>query len=209
MIKLIVNLITTFRFLFSLTIPFMQDNISEFIITFVIILLFITDFIDGFLARKFKVQTLYGSMLDTIADKTLSIILILLLVEENKLLIFVLLLEILISLINIYATVTGKKVSSSIIGKIKTWFIATTIIISYINKYNIINYLLIKFSTWITIILQILTLPGYVKNIILQAKNKNNIYSIKSIYDLKKVLFDTEYYNKLNEIKVNKNKEIY
>ena len=44
----------------------------------------ITDFIDGKLARKYKVQTIYGSNMDTIADKALSIGLIILLLQKNK-----------------------------------------------------------------------------------------------------------------------------
>lgn len=199
MIKLLVNLITTFRFLFSLTIPAVHDKFSDIAVIILIIVLFLTDFIDGFLARKFKVQTLYGSMLDTIADKSLSIILILLIMKNNKTLVFVLMLEVLIALINTYGTLTKRKINSSKIGKIKTWFLAITIVISYINKYTYIS----KISAILTIILQIVTMVGYIKILISKKGYAKDYHKINSFNELKYVLFDTNYYNSVNSISYN------
>ena len=94
--KIFVNLITTFRFLYTLILPLLEQKISNRAFLINIIILFLTDSIDGFLARKFNVQTLYGSMMDTIADKGLSIILMILLVSRMKMLSIVLILEIFI-----------------------------------------------------------------------------------------------------------------
>ena len=80
--KILVNVITTFRFLYTMILPILKGRISRLAFIINIALLFLTDFIDGALARKFKVQTLYGSVMDTIADKTLSIILIVLLIKK-------------------------------------------------------------------------------------------------------------------------------
>ena len=74
--KIFVNLITTTRFMYTLILPILQSRMSNTSFIINLIILFLTDTVDGFLARKFKVQTFYGSIMDTIADKTLSLSLI-------------------------------------------------------------------------------------------------------------------------------------
>ena len=83
--KLFVNILTTLRLIFSLILPIFWFNVPNTILILSIILIFLTDFVDGFLARKFKVQTLYGSLLDVVADKALSVILMFLLLNKKQL----------------------------------------------------------------------------------------------------------------------------
>ena len=100
--KIIVNLITTIRFLCALMTPILKLFVSDKVFIITIIVLFMTDSIDGFLARKFKVQSLYGSFMDTIADKALiGLLTIMLLVNQIDILLAMLIGEIIISLINI------------------------------------------------------------------------------------------------------------
>lgn len=74
--KVFVNALTVSRFLFTFTMPFLFNKISNTAFISIIIVLYITDWFDGFLSRKFGVQTLFGSIMDTVADKVLCIILI-------------------------------------------------------------------------------------------------------------------------------------
>ena len=70
------NFLTVFRCLFTFTMPVLFNKISNTAFICIIIALYTTDWFDGFLSRKFGVQTLFGSIMDTIADKVLCIILI-------------------------------------------------------------------------------------------------------------------------------------
>ncbi len=112
--KVIVNIMTTTRFLYALFLPIVKISFSDKAFFINIIILFLTDWIDGFLARKFNVQTLYGSMMDTIADKALTMILIILLVRKINILAIILIGEIIISIINVLGTFQNKKITSSI-----------------------------------------------------------------------------------------------
>lgn len=67
---IIVNLLTLSRFFlssyFSIKLYFNAGKLYEYLIIFFIIVL--TDFLDGFLARKWQIQSKAGSMLDVSAD---------------------------------------------------------------------------------------------------------------------------------------------
>lgn len=191
--KIFVNLITTLRFAYTLILAIMKAKISELAFIINIIILFLTDSIDGILARKYKVQTLYGSIMDTIADKTLCIVLMLFLVKKIDMVFIMLIGEILIACINVWATIKGKKTQSSLLGKVKMWFISATIVLSYMYYFNLISYNT-EFIGIITVLLQIATIIDYIEALKKQEGNSNQKYEIKNIQDLKYVLFNTEYY---------------
>ena len=192
--KLFVNILTTLRLIFSLILPIFWFNVPNTILILSIILIFLTDFVDGFLARKFKVQTLYGSLLDVVADKALSVILMFLLLNKINIFIYVVLMEGLIALINTYGSIIGKQIVSSRVGKKKMWILSITIILGYMYNYNLINYNVIVIFSCLTILMQIWTMIDYILNIIKQREVKKDTFKIKKLSDLKYVLFDTEFY---------------
>jgi len=159
-----------------------------------IVILFLTDWVDGILARKYKVQTLFGSIMDTIADKTLCIILLLCLIGKQPFLSVLLLCEIAIAIINITGTLQGKKIQSQISGKIKMWFIAFTIIVSFLNTFKIIDNIFVTIGFTTTLIAEIITIIDYLKTIIKQKEIIETKSEIKNIGELKYILFDTDYY---------------
>lgn len=192
--KLFVNLITTMRFIYTLALPVLKVKVSKLAFIINIGILFITDSIDGILARKFKVQTLYGSMMDTIADKSLCIMLLLLLVGNLQILAPVLIGEVIIALINIVATIKGKKTKSSMMGKTKMWLISITIVLSYMYYFNVCNYYIWVASLVLTTAMQIATIINYIFRISKQENNTSQIYKTKNWEELKYILFDSDYY---------------
>ena len=192
--KMFVNLITTIRFIYTLALPFLKVKVSKLAFIINIAILFITDSIDGILARKFKVQTLYGSIMDTIADKSLCIMLLLLLVGNLQLLTPVLIGEVIIAIINVVATINGKKTKSSMIGKTKMWLISITIVLSYMHYFNVCNYHIWATSLILTIAMQIATIINYIFRISKQENNTSQIYKTKNWEELKYILFDSDYY---------------
>lgn len=121
------TLITIFRIIL---IPF-------FILTFycntlasaiIFIIAAITDYIDGFLARKLKKITIFGAFLDPVADKIMIVISLILIIEDFHIwwITFpsstMIIREIIVSALREWMAKIGqsKKVSVSFIGKIKT-----------------------------------------------------------------------------------------
>lgn len=192
--KIIVNIITLIRLLYIIVLPILKVEISNIAYIINVIAIFLTDFIDGILARKFKVQTLFGAIMDTVADKALCIVLLLALLPENKLLLYILILEIVISIVNTIGMALKKKTKSSILGKVKMWIISITIILGYIEYFNLIDIKIVQISSMITICMQIAVIIGYILNV-----KKADIVERTGLKESKKenwmyVLFDTDYY---------------
>lgn len=195
--KIFVNLITSFRLLFTIYLIVGFNKVSEINFLVSMILLFLTDTIDGFLARRFKVQSLFGSKMDTIADKMLVISLIVLLLKHIKIMWVLLIGELVISVINVLASFQGRKTHAAKIGKIKMWVIAIAIFLGYAYYFKYIGYTPVLVACIVTLILEILVIVSYIRFIFSQ-----KIIKIEKKWTVKEIvykLFDTDYYlnNKL------------
>lgn len=87
----------------------------------------LTDFLDGYIARKFNVETVLGKLLDPLADKLLVVSALIILVEKQRLAGWVAVLLIVrdlgINAIRLAAMEDNLSVPSSWIGKTKTFFL--------------------------------------------------------------------------------------
>jgi len=101
--------------------------------TWLFVLAAITDWLDGYIARKYKLTSRFGAFLDPVADKLMVTVVLVLLVHDNpsrifpsELLAFAAIIiigrEITVSALREWMAETGEsaKVKVSIIGKIKT-----------------------------------------------------------------------------------------
>lgn len=193
--KIFVNLLTTFRLLNSLALFLLKQKISGYWFIADIMLIFFTDSIDGLLARKFNVQTLYGSIMDTIADKALCIILIILSVGKIESFAYILIGEIIISVINIVFKMMGRNAKSRRLGKIKMWSISVTLVLGYLNYFGILNNMIIvNIGSTVTLVLQVLAIIDYINYLKQEETIQENKKKIRSKEDLFYVLFNTEYY---------------
>lgn len=224
--KVFVNSLTMLRVLATVILPIIWKFLNPVGIIIFVIAILSTDFFDGLLARKFKVQTLFGSILDQVADKMFGIIILLIIGVYEPIFYLVAVMEMLIALINIGGGVRGARTNSSFLGKTKMWVmgIATTFaLISIFDKqlYQLIDIAFIKeqliqFMTYkeqivfgfafLTIGSQVMVALDYGKNINKEIKdNKKKIkYNFKSNEELKKVLFDTKYYLKNKDLPYSK-----
>ena len=192
--KIFVNLITIFRLCFSIILATVRNKITKNSFIAMVIVLFFSDTLDGVLARKFNVQTFFGSIMDTVADKVLSIILYLVLIDSEPVLAPILLCEFIIAIVNICAIVMKKQPKSNKVGKTKTWFVGANIVLGYLYYFNIATYELVVISSILTFIMEIVTILSY-GNSLLKKQEKTKIkHKLENINDFWDILFNTDYY---------------
>lgn len=156
------NLISLFRLILAIPFYFLLPSINEnykyrIVIISLIIIAFISDLLDGYIARKQNITTELGKILDPLADKLLVIIIITQLYLNDMILEFyfwiILLRDVLIFTGGIVVSKKiGRVLPSNIIGKITVFSIGIYIIIVLLDIpksdifYHIIFYLSIILS---------------------------------------------------------------
>ena len=216
--KKFVNTLTIIRLLATFIMPILWYNINPIYLIVLVSLILLTDFFDGFLARTFHVQSLFGMIMDVVADKSFGIMLILILAKTNPIFYLPLCLEIMIALINSLAFLFGARTKSSFLGRTKMWFLGISIffgilavfkseILSFIHVeflFNFINYLVINIdniifgSVFLTAGTEFMVSIDYLRRILKELNNKKDKikYKFKTKEELKLILFDTKYYLK-------------
>ncbi len=127
--KFIPNTLTIMRIIatFIIVVLFFTNLTDKFIWVYgFFIFASLTDFLDGFLARKWKVESTFGKVFDSLFDKIFILVMFMLLIPFNIVhpLVFIALLfrEIFIDGIKNYMLAHNKPVSPIITGKLKMVF---------------------------------------------------------------------------------------
>lgn len=129
--KILVNLITGIRSLGTVAIVPVFLQCGSFVTALAAAGFLVTDCIDGFLARKLKVQSFFGSLLDAVSDKAFGIICLLLLSSLNPIFLAVIGLELGIFAINYKSGMDDNNVKTSKAGRAKTLLLAATMVGSF------------------------------------------------------------------------------
>lgn len=183
--KYIPNILTLSRLLITPWIIYLGINNHIIILIIVAGFIALTDFFDGYLARKWHVTSKLGAKLDMIADKVLALGLLVLLVMKNHLFFYVLIFEAIIALVNVYIFLKSKVANSLLIGKLKTWFLFITIILGFINLIIPNINISITIFAYITIVIQIITLFSYIKYYLKRKKAlKDNFSEYIEFYNI-------------------------
>jgi cardiolipin synthase len=131
----------------------------------------VTDFLDGYIARRFNMQSNFGRMLDPIADKLLVIVILFMLAAFRKMQIFPCLLiisrEILVSGLREFLAEVKVKIHVSHLAKCKTAIQMVAIFILMLgSKGSGISYFdfLGQIMLWLAAILTIITGFSYFKS---------------------------------------------
>lgn len=143
------NLLTLFRlllipvFVLLFYLPYKWSYLAS---ALVFALAALTDWLDGYLARKLDQSTSFGAFLDPVADKVMVAVVLVLMVERYATLVFALAAavivarELLISALREWMAELGQraKVAVSMIGKVKTVFqmAAILILLAMIPEHN-------------------------------------------------------------------------
>lgn len=221
--KKFVNILTFMRIIATFILPFIWRVLNPLTIIIFVILVLLTDFFDGFLARKFHVQTLFGNILDTVADKVFGIVIILIVSLYYPLYYTIVVLESIIAIVNVIAALKGATTKSSFLGRAKMWVLGVSTVFAIVAIFqkdllstnflkNIISYiieseeLLIPSSVFVTVGCELMVITDYVRHILKELRNKNEklVYQFKEEKELKHVLFDTEYFLSHKDIPISK-----
>ncbi|MFA5407555.1 MAG: CDP-alcohol phosphatidyltransferase family protein [Bacilli bacterium] len=220
--KHIPNILSTIRFFMALGLPFVFLNTSVLTTFFYYIAGESTDFVDGFLARKWNVQSKFGKIVDPVSDKMLNVIaLFLTALFANPLLFISIGFEASIAAISIkHAKIykdetnskpkgltekiissfeTASKLSVSQIGKYKTWFLAAStslsLLATIIPELSLVsNLILIS-----TIGMQVATTNEYLNQY-------NKALKEKELENVSSMFVDKEEDKEINNLKTLKNK---
>lgn len=163
-----------------------------------------TDWIDGYLARKYEVSSFFGALMDGMFDKLFGIISFLLLASISPSYIIPLLFEAGILTYGLYSASKGNNVKSTIIGKTKMWFLAVSVLLGLLNtNYKALECLLqtinlnsVSLDNFIKleqvsrkslIGMEALSLTSYIVKDKLEDKNNKNKVPLK-VKDIKEVI---------------------
>lgn len=176
--KYIPNILTILRIIFTPIVIFLGLTNHYKILIVIAMIIALTDAVDGFLARRWHVTSELGAKLDAIADKMLAIGLLIILIIKNHAFFYVLILECMIAIMNLYFYFKKRVSASLLVGKLKTWIIFITIILGFVGL--VFPNFSVNVFIYITVALQIITLICYF------------IFGIKTT-KLKKKDFENEY----------------
>lgn len=110
----------------------MTPTITDIIAAIVFAIAALTDFFDGWVARRFKLETMLGKLLDPLADKLLVVSALIILVEKHRMegwvAVILIVRDLGINAIRLAAVDEGIHIPSNFIGKTKTTFLDLGII---------------------------------------------------------------------------------
>lgn len=132
-----------------------EFKITSLVSVFIFIIASLTDWIDGYIARKHQLITNLGKFLDPLADKLLVTAAFIALVQLNLapawIVILILSREIAITGFRVVAASKGIVIAAGNSGKIKTTMQLVTIILLIFNIHPTLNSIFLTLTTFITI----------------------------------------------------------
>ncbi len=143
------NLLTTFRLILIIPILILANldtKLSSLLSAILFVIAAITDILDGYIARKYNLESTFGKLIDPLADKLLIISVLIILVKLHRIpVIFPLIIiarEFVITGLRAVASSQGIIIQASQFGKDKTFFqtVSLTCLLIYYPLFGINSY---------------------------------------------------------------------
>ena len=179
------NFLSSLRIIFTpilVIIFFLSDQSPRIILISIFTIACLTDYLDGYVARKMNQVSLIGKFLDPVADKLLVITtLLLVLFEHNSLIIFIpiciiIIREVLVSALREWVAIAnlkdsfskGKSVDVNYIGKTKTFIQMLSIGFLLFNGsvFTIDTYMVGFYGIYLAAFLSLISMIKYLGNVI-------------------------------------------
>jgi len=170
--------------LFSLFIPLNSFSVN-FCLAALFLILSLTDFFDGFFARRYNQVTIIGSLLDPIADKFLLFSTLVTLVAVGKVFFYWAIVfiarEFFIMGLRHISLMQGFKIPVIFSAKLKTWFQMAYVVVAILNPYknlffslnawNGIEYILLAIALVLSFFSATIYFNLFIKNMIDKSKD--------------------------------------
>lgn len=138
-----------------------ESMLRHFLLTFVFVLASITDWLDGYLARKMNLTSAFGRFLDPVADKLMVSTALIILVQWHPDIVMaisaivIISREIVVSALREWMAELGNRTSVAVsyVGKLKTAFqmIAITVLLLNWEALELVGYILMLVSVVLTL----------------------------------------------------------
>ncbi len=177
---LIINLLTLIRVIGTIVLVPIYKTFGGYSVSILALICYLTDSIDGILARKFKASTFFGAIFDGAADKLFTLMNFIVLYLITPYAIIPIIIELLIVIVQVMKYHYNYNVQSNMVGKLKTWVLAISVILTFLvsdinrvsfislNIKNSINSMLPGLYFWLlvpSIMMEFLTLISYILEI--------------------------------------------
>lgn len=194
------NILTISRIILTPLIVYLGLTNHIKILIGIAIVVALTDFFDGYLARKWQITSELGAKLDAISDKVLAIGLLIILICKNHAFFYVLILECIIAFLNLYFYFRRGVVNSLLIGKIKTWLIFTTIVIGLFDLIFTHWNIPTNYFVYFTVFMQVCSLISYIKSYLdSKSKKKRLIEEYIEYFNIVKPILEHPEFKKRKE----------
>lgn len=168
---------------------FWHVTLGQLISAIIFIIASLTDFLDGYIARKYNLITTFGKFADPLADKILVVSAFLLTICYPKYLNTFYLYQIIIGVIIILfrefmvsgiRMISKTVIAAKLLGKIKTAVTMITIILMFFDGFYLYSLLGFKYDYfsislfWSSVLLTIISGANYLVNFISEIKTEKN-----------------------------------
>lgn len=128
---ILINLLTLIRIIGTIILIPVYRKMGGFVVGLVSLICYLTDSVDGILARKFHASTFFGALFDGVADKLFTIINFVVLFLITPYALIPIIFEILIIIVQFIKYKKNMNVQSNIIGKAKVWVLAICVVATF------------------------------------------------------------------------------
>ncbi len=140
----------------------------------------ITDFFDGWIARKYGVESILGKLLDPLADKLLVVSALIILVEKHRLAgwmaVILIVRDLGINALRITAHEDNITISSSWLGKTKTFFLDVGIVgLTLSSQWGFFSFSFWGLvAMWLALVVSLWSAGEYIYDYAVKLKKMNN-----------------------------------
>lgn len=210
---LIINFLTLIRIIGVILLVPIYKNYGSYYVGLLALICYLTDSLDGLLARKWKASTFFGALFDSVADKLFTIMNFIVLYLITPYALIPIVFEIFIIIVQLFKYKRNLNIKSNIIGKCKVWILAICVVltffvsdinsIAYVNNgiknmvSSIESYRLYFYIILPAIIMEALTLLSYLLEVFIPQK----ISVITSVSNKEIELPKMDDQNKINKFK--------
>lgn len=165
-------------------VPFINVSLTSLIAWILFIVASISDFVDGYIARKYQMVTDYGKFMDPIADKLLvnTVLIILSAYGVIPVLCTIIMIarDTIVDAVRMNAVRKNIVVAANIFGKLKTVLQMVALIFILINDFGLSNLLNLPEGLYIgQILLYLATIASFASGVIYLVQNKDVFSEMK------------------------------